>query len=82
MILLENVNSRFMKDLAIKIYLLVFFIWLLNNNNNDNNNNNNNNNKNNKMEYNATKVIEKYLKPLAKIEFAITNFSRFNKEFN
>ena len=34
------------------------------------------------MEYNATKVIEKYLKPLAKIEFAITNFSRFNKEFN
>ena len=69
-----------MKDLAIKIYLLVFFIRLLNNNNNDNNNNNNN--KNNKMEYNATKVIEKYLKPLAKIEFAITNFSKFNKEFN
>ena len=34
------------------------------------------------MEYNATKVIEKYLKPLAKIEFAITNFSKFNKEFN
>ena len=79
MMLLENVNSRFMKDLAIKIYLLVFFIWLLNNNNNNNDDNNNNNNK---MEYNATKVIEKYLKPLAKIEFAITNFSRFNKEFN
>ena len=26
--MLENVNIKFMKDLAIKTYLLVFFIWL------------------------------------------------------